>query len=198
MSDNYLTFAQKLIEERFPELSLRRLPCGGVVYSREGYTEPGVHILYSPLPREGVSLALDGMAQVHQGLTDLMKCAYVEILAQFNGASFFYPYVFLKGLQAHFLINQEDKSFQPDRLSSFNHHERDAGIPLSELMIGGAWEPDVVVTVDAARKVRLRSKAKSTKIVDQFSGYREFFDYALDLKKGGASWSDAAGGVEPL
>jgi hypothetical protein len=192
MSDDYAAFAKRLIEERFPTLSFRKLPCGGIVYSRRGYKEPGVHILYSPLPQEGVSLALAGMAQVHQGLTELMKLAYLEVLVQFNGANFFYPYVFLKGLQAHFLINREDEAYQPDRLSSYNHHERDSEIPLSELMIGGAWEPDVVVTVDAIRKIRLRSKAHSSRIVEQFSGYREFFDYALDPALAGASWRKAA------
>lgn len=149
-----------------------------------------MHILFSPLPQAGIPRLLDLLGRVHVELRAVCKTAYLDLLLQFNGADFFYPYIALYGLQAPREINVADVGYAPFQLHTPNFYERTPDLPTSELIIGAASEPDVVITVDEQRLIRLRSKTDQKTTIQQFSGYNDFFENVLDARAGsGLAWA---------
>lgn len=185
MSVLEIDFVRQLIAKRCPDLGIRRLPCGGYIYFRDtsARPEPGVHLLYSPLPDWAITETDSDIAYTHELLRPAFRGGYLNILKQFNGAVFFYPRIYFYGRQDPRRVNKEDLGYGPAQMHDNNHYERKTGIPLSELMIGGIWGPDSVITVDEQRIVRLRKRTEGAEIVREFHGYFEFFDFSIDPQK---------------
>lgn len=168
------------IEERFPELAANALACGGVRYRRPSVVEPGVHVLSSPLPPEGEAILLRQLKDINPSFCDICSAAYLNVLREFNGADFYYPIVALFGLQAPREINILDRGFAPFSLQILNSFERSEKIPISELSIGVAHEPDLLISVDKDQKIRLRKMRQVSFVTKSFNGFNEFFDYLFE------------------
>jgi hypothetical protein len=130
------------------------------------------------------------VGQVHPELRAVCQAVYLDLLLQFNGANFFYPYVALYGLQAPREINVADVGYAPFQLHTPNFYERSPTLPASELLIGVASSPDAVITVDAPELVRFREKTDQKNVLERFSGYDRFFEHLLDVRVGsGLAWT---------
>lgn len=152
----------------FPELQQTRLPNGGYVFARASAPELAVHVVFSPLPVSVMQDVRVRVRSVGDNLVEIFDRSYAPILLQMNGANFFSANAFLYGWQAPRDVNREDLGYSPFDLCWANFSERAFDLPREELVIGGGWGPDIVITSDVGGVYRLRSKP-SAEVIHAFA-----------------------------
>lgn len=154
------------------------------MFSAPARIELGLHVIFSPLPPTALNTVRAQLGAVNNDLVRIFDRTYAHVLLEMNGGNFSYPHAFLYGWPAPREVNIDDVGYYPFDLCWANFSERAFAVPADELVIGGTWDPDTIITADIGGVFRLRSKP-SAEVSHVFHSEEVLFDYLATFRGNG-------------